>query len=238
MKKKDKIEKIWNKSTQKTMAVMLALVMGIMRSGCSMAPEQVTEEVEITTDDTTTDDTTTEEPVVEPTVYEKIDLVNLTREEAKQIIDMCGIEGITIYGHKRMTKSMWLFGTQSAIDEAKEKIADFDSTVASASSTVHTYTATNCSVETLMSRLSDVNIEGVTFQTYDYSNLTNSIIVYCDASTWNNQVYDLLAAFDTVSTIGHPNFFESNSVSISVSFFSFMSLLFNATTTGIPNSSS
>ena len=54
MKKKDKIEKIWNKSTQKTMAVMLALVMGIMCSGCSMAPEQVTEEVEIVADHTTT----------------------------------------------------------------------------------------------------------------------------------------------------------------------------------------
>jgi hypothetical protein len=83
---------------------------------------------------------------------------------------------------------------------AKELIETIDASVPDAASTVHTYTATNCSVETLMSRLSDVNIEGVTFQTYDYSNLTNSIIVYCDASTWNNQVYDLLVAFDTEHT--------------------------------------
>lgn len=157
------------------------------------------------TDDTTnnntnTDDTTTEEPVVEPTVYEKIDLVNLTREEAKQIIDMCGIEGITIYGHKRMTKSMWLFGTQSAIDEAKEKIADFDSTVASASSTVHTYTAQNCTVDELMKRLEGVNFERVSYYLYDHATITNSLIVYCDDITWENEILPLLQTLDTVDT--------------------------------------
>ena len=157
------------------------------------------------TDDTTnnntnTDDTTTEEPVVEPTVYEKIDLVNLTREEANQIIKMCGIEGITIYGHKRMTKSMWLFGTQSAIDEAKEKIADFDSTVASASSTVHTYTAQNCTVDELMNRLEGVEFERVSYYLYDHATITNSLIVYCDDITWENEILPLLQTLDTVDT--------------------------------------
>lgn len=54
MKKNNKIKKKSHKSTPKTKAVMLALVLGIMCSGCSMAPEQITEEVEITTDNTTT----------------------------------------------------------------------------------------------------------------------------------------------------------------------------------------
>ena len=159
-----------------------------------------------TNDEPTTDapagdvnDTPTEEPVKEPYVLEKIEFVNLERSDVEGYI-RTQVSDVTFYGHSRMTKAVWVYAKESDVAKAKELIETIDASVPDAASTVHTYTATNCSVETLMSRLSDVNIEGVTFQTYDYSNLTNSIIVYCDASTWNNQIYDLLVAFDTEHT--------------------------------------
>lgn len=150
--------------------------------------------------DNTTDDTTTpEEPVEEPITYEKIDLINITRADAEALIARY-VEGISVYGHDRMTKSLWLFGTQTAIDNAKAIIYDIDSNVASASSTVHTYTAQNCTVDELMKRLEGVKYENVNFYLYDHATITNSLIVYCDDVTWNNEVLPLLQTLDAVDT--------------------------------------
>ena len=99
-----------------------------------------------------------------------------------------------------MTKSLWLFGTQTAIDNAKAIIYDIDSNVASASSTVHTYTAQNCTVDELMKRLEGVKYENVNFYLYDHATITNSLIVYCDDVTWNNEVLPLLQTLDAVDT--------------------------------------
>ncbi len=161
-----------------------------------------------TTDDTTTGDTTTDDttattpdetPVEEPITYEKIELINISRSDAESLIAKY-TEGISTYGHDRMTKSLWLFGTQTNIDNAKAIIAEIDSNVASAAETVHTYTAKNCTVDELISRLSGANYENVSVYTYDHSALTNSIIVYCDDVTWNNEVLPLLEAVDNVNT--------------------------------------
>lgn len=149
-----------------------------------------------TNNDTNTDDTTTPE---EPITYEKIDLVNITRADAEAIISRY-VEGIDIYGHDRMTKSLWLFGTQTAIDNAKAIIMDIDSNVASASSTVHTYTAQNCTVDELMKRLEGVKYENVSFYLYDHATITNSLIVYCDEVTWNSEILELLQTLDAVDT--------------------------------------
>ena len=153
-----------------------------------------------TNDNTNTDDTTTpEEPEEEPITYEKIDLINITRADAESIIARY-VEGISVYGHDRMTKSLWLFGTQTAIDNAKAIIMDIDANVASASSTVHTYTAQNCTVEELMNRLEGVKYENVSFYLYDHATITNSLIVYCDEVTWNNEILELLQTLDAVDT--------------------------------------
>lgn len=151
-------------------------------------------------DDSTTknpDDSTTEEPVEEPIVFEKIDLVNITRSDAEALIAKSG-EAVTTYGHDRMTKSLWLFGTQSAIDAVKALITAVDENVASAADTVHTYTAQNCTVDELMKRLQGVTYENVSFYQYDHSNITNNIIVYCDDTTWNNEILPLLQKLDSV----------------------------------------
>lgn len=153
-----------------------------------------------TNDNTNTDNTTTpEEPEEEPITYEKIDLINITRADAESIIARY-VEGISVYGHERMTKSLWLFGTQTAIDNAKAIIMDIDANVASASSTVHTYTAQNCTVEELMNRLEGVKYENVSFYLYDHAAITNSLIVYCDEVTWNNEILELLQTLDAVDT--------------------------------------
>lgn len=142
---------------------------------------------------------TTPPPVEEPITYEKIDLVNITRADAESLIASY-VQNVTTYGHDRMTKSLWLFGTASAIANAKKIIGDIDSNVASAASTVHTYKAQNCTVDELIARLSNVKYENVGFYTYDHSSITNSLIVYCDDVTWNNEIHDLLVALDTVDT--------------------------------------
>ncbi len=163
-----------------------------------------------TTDDTTGDNTTTtpddsttttpeETPVEEPITYEKIDLVNITRADAETLISKY-TEGISVYGHDRMTKSLWLFGTAANIANAKAIISEIDSNVASAASTIHTYTAQNCTVDELMSRLEGVKHESVSFHLYDHSAISNSIIVYCDDVTWNNEILPLLEALDQVNT--------------------------------------
>ncbi|MGN0539229.1 MAG: LysM peptidoglycan-binding domain-containing protein [Candidatus Fimenecus sp.] len=133
------------------------------------------------------------------TTFEKIDLVNISRSDAEALIAKYA-QDVTTYGHDRMTKSLWLFGTAAAISNAKAIINQIDSNVASASSTIHTYVAQNCTVDELMSRLSNVSYENVQFYTYDHSSITNSIIVYCDDVTWNNEIHDLLVALDTVDT--------------------------------------
>ena len=133
------------------------------------------------------------------TTFEKIDLVNISRSDAEALIAKYA-QDVTTYGHERMTKSLWLFGTATAISNAKAIIDQIDSNVASASSTIHTYVAQNCTVDELMSRLSNVSCENVQFYTYDHSSITNSIIVYCDDVTWNNEIHDLLVALDTVDT--------------------------------------
>ena len=137
-------------------------------------------------------------PEEEPTVFEKIDLVNISRADAETLIAKSG-ENVSTYGHNRMTKSLWLFGTQSAINVVKALIQSVDENVSSAAEAVHTYTAKNCTVSELMNRLNGVVYENVSFYVYDHSDITNSIIVYCDDVTWNNEVLPLLERLDSAS---------------------------------------
>lgn len=178
----------------------------VLSGGVATNPDDSTDnstntEDDTTSDDTTTtnpDDTTTEETVEEPTVFEKIDLVNISRSDAESLIAKSG-ESISTYGHERMTKSLWIFGTASAISNVKNLISTIDGSVASAASTVHTYTAQNCTVDELMARLSGVKYENVSFYEYDHSSITNSIIVYCDKITWENEIEPLLQTIDSAS---------------------------------------
>ena len=52
----------------------------------------------------------------------------------------------------------------------------------------------------LMKRLEGVKYENVNFYLYDHATITNSLIVYCDDVTWNNEVLPLLQTLDAVDT--------------------------------------
>ena len=163
-----------------------------------------------TTNDTPTtapgaddNNTNTQEPAEEAKVLEKIEFVNLDKATVESYIrGYKEIKGDPVfYGHDRMTKATWMYGTASDVEIAKEFIRIIDESIPSASSTVHTYTAINCSAETLMERLAAVvDQSAVNFTQFEYSNVTNSIIIYCDEATWNSQVADLLDQLDTVHT--------------------------------------
>lgn len=147
-------------------------------------------------------ETEIEEVVIEePEIFEKIDLVNISRSDAETLV-AASKAAVTIFGHERMTKSLWLHGKPSEIEKAKNAIEVIDENVVSAASTIHTYTAQNCTVDELMARLEGVTYENVKFYLYDHSAITNSIIVYCDDVTWNNEILELLYTLDSVDVDG------------------------------------
>ena len=147
-----------------------------------------------------TTDTPSGDAPVSPSgkVVKKVELVNITKSDITTILSSQGINNVLIYGHERMYKTLWLIGLQDDVDYATSVIEKFDSEIASASSTIHTYTAQNCTVEELKARLSNIKLYGVSFYDYDHAALTNTLIVYCDDVTWNNEVYDLLVTLDNV----------------------------------------
>ena len=51
-----------------------------------------------------------------------------------------------------------------------------------------------------MNRLEGVKYENVSFYLYDHAAITNSLIVYCDEVTWNNELLELLQTLDAVDT--------------------------------------
>lgn len=132
----------------------------------------------------------------------KLDLVNISKADAESIISLSeNASKVKTYGHTRMLKSIWIMGPSADVNAVKSAIQNYDSSVASVASTIHTYEATNCTVAELMKRIENLDLEeGVTFYQYDHPELTSTVICYCDDVTWNNEVLDALMAADTVDT--------------------------------------
>lgn len=132
----------------------------------------------------------------------KLDLVNISKSDAESIIALSdSASKVKTYGHDRMLKSIWIMGPSADVNAVKASIENYDSTVASAASTIHTYEATNCTVAELMKRIQNLDLEeGVKFHQYDHPELTSMVICYCDDVTWNNEVLEALIAADTVDT--------------------------------------
>lgn len=132
----------------------------------------------------------------------KLDLANISKSDAESIISLSDSAAkVKTYGHDRMLKSIWIMGPSADVNAVKASIENYDSSVASVASTIHTYEATNCTVAELMKRIGNLDLEdGVKFHQYDHPELTSTIICYCDDVTWNNEVLDALIAADTVDT--------------------------------------
>lgn len=131
----------------------------------------------------------------------KLDLVNISRADAESFIATTDYASkVKTYGHDRMLKSIWIMGASADVQAVKSAVEGYDTAIVSVASTIHTYEAQNCTVAELMSRITKLNLEGVTFHEYDHPELTSAIICYCDDITWNNEVLDALVAADTADT--------------------------------------
>lgn len=171
-------------------------------------------DVTITVPDTTTppatDSTTTpsgETPVtptepVEEIVLREVELSVINRTAAEEILNSFPLT-ITLYGPEKMTKKIWIAGTVDQVDQAEAYIQQFDN--ADYADTVlndkrfFAYELQNCTAAEMLSRLSALNLEGVTFKTGTYAALTKSLIVYCEPYL-EESVKSLLSEMDTTAT--------------------------------------
>lgn len=132
---------------------------------------------------TTGTPTTPTEPTEEPLVLREIELSVIDRSAAKEVLQSFPVE-VTVYGPEKMTKKIWIAGTQDQVDQAEAYIRQFDNADYASSvlndKSFFAYELQNCTAAEMLDRLSALNLEGVTFKTGTYAALTKSLIVYCE----------------------------------------------------------
>lgn len=138
----------------------------------------------------------------ETKILREIELVYIDRAMAVGIIDSFPYE-VTVYGPEKMTKKLWLMGTESEVNKAEGKIKEFDTESYADSmkleNTFFVYDLQNCTAQEMLDRLANIKLENVTFKTNAYPTISKALIVYCDFAK-QEQVKSLLDAMDTAST--------------------------------------
>lgn len=138
----------------------------------------------------------------ETKILREIELVYIDRTMAVGIIDSFPYE-VTVYGPEKMTKKLWLMGTESEVNKAESKIKEFDTESYADSmkleNTFFVYDLQNCTAQEMLDRLANLKLENVTFKTNAYPTISKALIVYCDFAK-QEQVKSLLDAMDTAST--------------------------------------
>ena len=138
----------------------------------------------------------------EAKILREIELVYIDRTMAVGIIDSFPYE-VTVYGPEKMTKKLWLMGTESEVNKAEGKIKEFDTESYADSmkleNTFFVYGLQNCTAQEMLDRLANIKLENVTFKTNAYPTISKALIVYCDFAK-QEQVKSLLDAMDTAST--------------------------------------
>lgn len=138
----------------------------------------------------------------ETKILREIELVYIDRTMAVGIIDSFPYE-VTVYGPEKMTKKLWLMGTESEVNKAESKIKEFDTESYADSmkleNTFFVYDLQNCTAQEMLDRLANIKLENVTFKTNAYPTISKALIVYCDFAK-QEQVKSLLDAMDTAST--------------------------------------
>lgn len=137
-----------------------------------------------------------------PTILREIQLTVIDRVAAVEILESFPLE-VQIYGPEKMTKKIWIAGTQTQVDQAESYIRQFDSEEYASSvlndKSFFAYQLQNCTASEMLERLSNLTLEGVTFKTNAYPAATKSLLVYCD-SYLVEATKALLAEMDTTST--------------------------------------
>ncbi|MGN0561742.1 MAG: LysM peptidoglycan-binding domain-containing protein [Candidatus Fimenecus sp.] len=148
---------------------------------------------------TPTDPTT---PTEEPLVLREVALTVIDRSAAVEILNSFPLT-VTVYGPEKMTKKLWIAGTQDQVDQAEAYIQQFDNADYAASvlndKRFFAYELQNCTAAEMLNRLAALELEGVTFKTGTYSSLTKSLIVYCEPYL-EESVKALLLEMDTTAT--------------------------------------
>lgn len=138
----------------------------------------------------------------ETKILREIELEYIDRTMAVGIIDSFPYE-VTVYGPEKMTKKLWLMGTESEVNKAESKIKEFDTESYADSmkleNTFFVYDLQNCTAQEMLDRLANIKLENVTFKTNAYPTISKALIVYCDFAK-QEQVKSLLDAMDTAST--------------------------------------
>ena len=138
----------------------------------------------------------------EAKILREIELEYIDRTMAVGIIDSFPYE-VTVYGPEKMTKKLWLMGTESEVNKAESKIKEFDTESYADSmkleNTFFVYDLQNCTAQEMLDRLANIKLENVTFKTNAYPTISKALIVYCDFAK-QEQVKSLLDAMDTAST--------------------------------------
>ena len=159
------------------------------------------------TDEPTTPGTSTGTPgtstdTAETKILREVELEYIDRTMAVGIIDSFPYE-VTVYGPEKMTKKLWLMGTESEVNKAESKIKEFDTESYADSmkleNTFFVYDLQNCTAQEMLDRLANINLENVTFKTNAYPTISKALIVYCDYAK-QEQVKSLLDAMDMAST--------------------------------------
>lgn len=170
----------------------------------------VTITVPETTTPSATDSTTTpsgETPVtptepVEEIVLREVELSVINRTAAVEILNSFPLT-ITLYGPEKMTKKIWIAGTVDQVDQAEAYIRQFDNADYADSvlndKRFFAYELQNCTAAEMLNRLAALELEGVTFKTGTYAELTKSLIVYCEPYL-EESVKSLLSEMDTTAT--------------------------------------
>ena len=141
-------------------------------------------------------------PTEEPLVLREVELTVIDRSAAVEILNSFPLT-ITVYGPEKMTKKLWIAGTQDQVDQAEAYIQQFDNADYAASvlnnKRFFAYELQNCTAAEMLNRLAALELEGVTFKTSTYSSLTKSLIVYCEPYL-EESVKALLLEMDTTAT--------------------------------------
>ena len=159
-----------------------------------------------TTNNSTTNNNTTNNNNTTSTdttqVLREINLTYIDRATAKEIVESFPY-AVTIYGPEKMTKKIWLMGTQSDVNSAESKVKELDTESYADSlkleNSFFVYDLQNCTAQEMIKRLENSSLEDVSFMTNSYESVSKTLIVYCPYEK-QEQVRNLLAAMDSAST--------------------------------------
>lgn len=176
--------------------------LGASKSDQVVEPSTTPSTGEPATPGTSTGTPGTSTGTAEAKILREIELEYIDRTMAVGIIDSFPYE-VTVYGPEKMTKKLWLMGTESEVNKAESKIKEFDTESYADSmkleNTFFVYDLQNCTAQEMLDRLANINLENVTFKTNAYPTISKALIVYCDYAK-QEQVKSLLDAMDTAST--------------------------------------